>query len=70
MEEFVKANNPYKIGDKVTDHIGTIIIEKIACNWGYSGVPCAVYFGVELNKDGKPNKRGNKRTAWQSNINN
>ena len=29
MKQFCDANNPYKVGDKFTDHIGTIIIETI-----------------------------------------
>ena len=29
MKQFCDANNLYKVGDKFTDHIGTIIIEKI-----------------------------------------
>lgn len=67
-KEFVAANNPYKIGDKVTDHIGTIIVEKVGLSWDISGNPGARYFGVELNKDGTPNKKGKKRMVWQSNL--
>jgi hypothetical protein len=66
--ELVAANSPYKIGDKVTDHIGTIVIEKMGCGWGYSNKPCATYFGIELKKDGTPNKKGNKRMVWQCNL--
>ena len=66
MKEFVIANNPYKIGDKVTDHIGSIIIEKIGFSWGYK--PCAIYTGLELKKDGTPTKRQTRREVWQSNI--
>jgi hypothetical protein len=69
MKEFVLANNPYKIGDKITDHIGTIIIESIGFAYiGYGSPPCATYFGKELKKDGEPKKNGNKRRVWQSNI--
>jgi len=67
MKEFVRSNDPYKIGDKVTDHIGTIIIESKKYDWGYT-CPCAVYFGIELKKDGTPNKKMTKRNLWQSNI--
>ena len=68
MKDFVRANNPYKIGDKITDHIGTVIFEKMGFNWGYLDKPCAIYFGTELNKDGKPNKKGSKRQVYQTNI--
>ena len=68
MKEFVRANNPYKIGDKVTDHIGSIIIEKMGFAWGFGNKPCATYTGLELKKDGTPNKMGDKRMVWQSNA--
>ena len=63
------ANNPYKVGDKFTDQIGTILIESIyyQFNIGLFGPLCCVYFGPELKKDGTPKKNGNKRKAWQSN---
>ena len=69
MREYCNANNPYKIGDKFTDHIGTILIEKISYSYSiqFSGTPSCVYFGTELNKNGQPNKRNKKRNAWQSN---
>ena len=65
IKRYCDANNPYKIGDKFTDHVGTIIIEKI----GYSNYTslCCTYFGLELKKDGKPRKEGSKRVAYQSN---
>ena len=65
IKKYCNANNPYKIGDKFTDHAGTIIIEKI----GYSNYtsPCCTYFGVELKKDGNPRKDGSKRIAFQFN---
>jgi hypothetical protein len=69
MKEYCDANNPYKVGDKFTDHIGTILIESIYYKFdiGLFGPPCCVYFGPELKKDGTPKKNGDKRKAWQSN---
>jgi len=67
MRQFCDANNAYKIGDKFTDHIGSIIIEKIRYSYGGFNDPCCVYFGVELKKDGTPKKNNEKRNAWQSN---
>lgn len=63
---FVDANNPYKIGDRVTEHAHTICIEKI----GYylAEEPCAIYMGVLLNKDGTPRKDRKKDTVYQCNI--
>lgn len=63
---FCDANNPYKIGDTFTDHIGSIKIQKI----GYSvsfGKYCCTYDGVVLKKDGAETKSKEVRTAWQSN---
>jgi hypothetical protein len=63
---YCKANNPYKIGDIFTDHIGSIKIEKIIFDLS-SNELCCVYFGVELKKDLTPRKDNSKRNAWQSN---
>ena len=60
--EYCKANNPYNVGDKFTDNIGSIIIENIK----YSlDIPCCVYFGAILKKDGTPKEDTIKRNAWQ-----
>lgn len=67
MKQFCDANNPYKVGDKFTDHIGTIIIEKIRYSYTVTGTPSCIYFGTELKKDGTPKKNNDKRNAWQSN---
>jgi hypothetical protein len=63
--KYCDANNPYKVGDTFTDHIGSIKIEKIM--YDYSMRLCCVYNGSELKKDGTPRKDGAKRNAWQSN---
>lgn len=61
-------NNPYKRGDIFTDHIGSIIIERIQVSFGgLNDMPTCIYSGIELNKDGKPNKKQTKRGAWQGN---
>ena len=68
IKEYVDANNPYKIGDKVTDHANSIIIEKIKYHISLTGIPCAVYYGPELKKDGTPKKNGNKTYVYQINL--
>jgi hypothetical protein len=65
IQEYCNANNSYKIGEKFTDHIGTILIESIA--YSYGDKPCCIYVGSELKKDGTLTKRMSKRQAWQSN---
>lgn len=69
-KDYALSNNPHKIGDIVTDHIGSIKIEqiKIGSLSFSSTLPCCVYYGIELNKKGEPNKRGKKRTVYQSNL--
>ena len=65
-QQYCDANNHYKVGDKFTDHIGTIVVEKI--RYSYGDNPSCVYFGVGLKKDGTPRKHNNnKRNAWQIN---
>jgi hypothetical protein len=68
MKEFVVANNPYKVGDTVTDLAGTILIESMGFAWGANSKPCATYYGPELKKDGTPKKNRDKRRVWQSNV--
>ena len=67
MKEFVRSNNPYKVGDIVTDHIGRLKIEKMSYSWGF-GNPEAVYYGTELKKDGTVCKKQTGRALFQSNI--
>lgn len=68
-KEYALSNNPYKIGDIVTDHIKTVKIEKIQFTLGgLQSPPECVYTGIELTKKGEPNKKGNKRSVYQSNI--
>jgi len=63
-KQYVLAHNKYKVGDIFTDHRGSILIEKVQVSTSYL---CCVYYGIELNRDFSPNKRGNKRNAWQTN---
>lgn len=63
---YALTNNPYKVGDLVTDHAKTIRIEVIKCYLGR--IPECTYYGIKINKDGKDNKKGDKETIYQSNI--
>ena len=62
---YIKANNPYKLGDNFTDYIGTIRINIIEYKGGDS--PSCIYYGIKLNKDGTDNKKMKKRYAYQCN---
>jgi hypothetical protein len=65
-KQYAFINNPYKVGDIITDHIGSIKIEQI--NFYYSEFPSCSYSGIELTKKGEFNKRGKERTVFQLNI--
>jgi hypothetical protein len=68
-KEYAISNNPYKIGDVVTDHMGSIKIEQIQFTLGGGKyIPECAYTGIELTKKGEPNKRGTKRRIYQSSI--
>jgi hypothetical protein len=68
-KEFALSNNTVKAGDIVTDHIGSIRVEKIKWTKGYgSDYPGCVYFGTELKKDLTPTKKGEKRDVYQYNL--
>jgi hypothetical protein len=65
--KFAYANNPYKIGDVISDHHTTIEIKKIGVYISYGESSC-IYTGTQLNKDGKPNKKQDATTIYQINI--
>ena len=54
-KQYAIEHNPVKVGDIVTDHYHTIRVEKMSM-YGYP-VPCMVYRGTELTKQGVPKKR-------------
>lgn len=66
--KYATQNNPYKIDDVFTDHIGSIVINKIQVTLNSSSdLPSCVYSGIELNKDGRPNKKQKNRYAYLQN---
>lgn len=68
IHKYAMDNNPYVIGEVVTDHIGTICIEHIQGTSSFpSGYECR-YHGPELTKKGVPKKNGERRFVFQSNI--
>jgi hypothetical protein len=68
-KQYAFSNNPYKIGDIITDNIGTIKIEKISFGSSVnSSFPECVYFGLELTKKLIPKKNEQKRWIYQSYI--
>ncbi len=66
-KEYALSNNPYKVGDIITDHYKTIKIEIIGV-YVSNGEPSCQYTGIQLNKDGKPSKTQKDNTIYQFNI--
>ena len=64
--EYAYSNNPYKVGDTVTDHIGSIRVDRIRVD--ITDNPCCIYYGIELTKKGVPYKSGSTRGVYQMNI--
>jgi hypothetical protein len=67
-KEYAFSNNPYKVGDIVTDHIGFLKIQTMKHTVSQYNLPQCVYFGIELKKDGTPMKKQTGRGVWQENI--
>lgn len=68
IREYALSNNPHNIGDRITDHIGTIEIKEIKAHCHFGGIPECVYIGVQYNKDGKLSKKQDHTKIYQSNI--
>tara|TARA_R110000787_G_C13249529_1_gene429222 strand:- start:319 stop:603 length:285 start_codon:yes stop_codon:yes gene_type:complete len=67
--KFVDLNNQYKIGDIVTDHIGSVRFDKLKyTTTGAGNIPTPIYIGIELKKDGTPKKRVVVRNVYGSNV--
>ena len=67
IREYCFGNNTVKIGDIVTDLIGSVKVEKILIEYSLTRPQC-VYFGAELKKDLTPRKDGSKRSVYAQNI--
>ena len=68
-KNYAMASKVASIGDVVTDHHQTIMVE--ALGWGHSfrgDVPQARYTGVKLKKDLTPYKSGELCTVYEGNI--
>ena len=72
--EYAKSNNPYKIGDVISDGVETIKIgrvQPVLASYIHvsAGFPVCRYYGVQLKKDGTPKKRQDPTSSiYQSNI--
>ena len=67
--KYATIHNPYKVGDIVKDHVGSVKIEKISFTIQYgTNIPYCIYFGLELKKDLTPRKGLSKRSVHQINV--
>jgi len=68
---YAKDNSDIVIGDVVTDHIGSVRVEKIAYENSYLNgrmLPQCVYFGIRLTQKGDEFKNGKTRWVHQYNL--
>lgn len=66
--EYAMANNNVKAADIVTDHIGSVLVDKITVHMGYGGIPECYYRGVQMTKKGIPFKSGERRFVYVKNL--
>lgn len=64
---FIRSANPIKTGDFITDHMGTIKVEK-SMPYGDDHKPTCCYEGPRYTKAGKPFKNGQVGVACYANI--
>ena len=67
-KEYALSHNPYKVGDVITDHIGSGRIRSIYVTIGQMDEPMCVYICDNLTKSGKISKREPQRHIYQKNI--
>jgi hypothetical protein len=68
QKEYAISNNTIKVSDILTDHIGSIKVEKIGVYIGLNPFPECAYTGTVINKKGELDKKGTKRSIYQSNL--
>ena len=68
-KKYAISNKKHKIGDVVTDNIGSVLID----HWqftrgGKKWLPENIYSGYELKKDGSIRKDKSRRSVYEHNI--
>ena len=67
-KRYASSNNIVKIGDVVTDHATTILVERIILAYDYSGIPTVKLRGFRLKKNGKPTKQKIHDEVFMPNV--
>ena len=65
--KFAKANNPVKIGDVLTDHYQTMVVDDIVISM-HRTQPGCIYHGYVLTKKGVFRADMKRATVYQSNL--
>lgn len=69
QSDYAFSNSSVKIGDIVTDRIGSVKVDKILYTIvSADDYPTCVYRGVEFTKAGKPRKDKSIRDVYQTNL--
>ncbi len=67
IRNYCLSKNKVKLGDILTDHIGSIKVQKIGIYYNASDSQC-VYDGIVLTKSLKPRKDSSLRSVFLNNI--
>lgn len=65
--KYTQENSRVNIGDIVTDHLGSVRVEKISL-YRSCGFPSCIYTGPCITKKMIPFKSGERREVYQTNI--
>jgi hypothetical protein len=65
--DYAFSNNPYKVGDIIEDHLCKIQIDNIKFVILYGSASC-VYYGILIQKNGKPFKNNKRGVIYQTNV--
>lgn len=69
QRDYAFSNSSVKVGDIVTDHIGSVKVDIILYTIVHNGDhPTCVYRGEEFTKAGKPRKKQSMRDVYQINL--
>lgn len=56
--KYLNAHNTVKKGDKITDGLRVLIVDRISYTMGLDSMPYCLYYGKWLTAKGVPNKKG------------
>jgi len=69
VKEFILSNNKIQKGALITDHVGTIKVERILAYEPFSKeLPSCIFYGPRYTKKLKPYKNGSKKGIFQIKV--